>query len=57
MTEVTRESLLCRYADLIDAELLRRVRSGVLTKLAHEVALAAARLSKSRTALPAPGAP
>lgn len=40
MTEVTRESLRRRYADLIDAELLRRVRSGVLTKLAHEVALA-----------------
>lgn len=40
MTDVTRESLQRRYADLIDAELLRRVRSGVLTKLAREVALA-----------------
>lgn len=37
--EVTRESLQQRYSDLTDAELLRRTRAGVLTELAHEVAL------------------
>lgn len=38
--EITRESLQQRYSDLADAELLRRVRSGALTELAREIALA-----------------
>ncbi len=38
--EITRESLHQRYCDLTDAELLRRARSGALTELAREVALA-----------------
>ncbi|MBL8297074.1 MAG: hypothetical protein JNN30_01895 [Rhodanobacteraceae bacterium] len=38
--EISRESLKQRYSDLVDAELIRRVRSGVLTELAHEVAVA-----------------
>jgi hypothetical protein len=38
--EITRESLQHRYSDLADAELLRRVRSGALTELAREIALA-----------------
>lgn len=38
--DITRENLQRRYADLIDAELLRRLRSNVLTDLARDVALA-----------------
>jgi hypothetical protein len=38
--DITRESLHQRYSDLTDAELLRRARSGALTELAREVALA-----------------
>lgn len=38
--QIDRESLVQRYEDLIDAELLRRLRSGELTELAHEVAMA-----------------
>jgi len=40
MLEVTRESLQQRYADLVDTELLRRLRADSLTDLAREVALA-----------------
>jgi hypothetical protein len=40
MEPVSRESLQQRYADLVDAELLRRLRSNALTELAREVALA-----------------
>lgn len=40
MLEITRESLQQRYADLVDAELLRRLRTDALTDLAREVALA-----------------
>ncbi|WP_257386966.1 hypothetical protein [Tahibacter caeni] len=40
MLEITRESLQQRYADLVDAELLRRLRADALTDLAREVALA-----------------
>lgn len=36
---VTRETLKQRYSDLVDDELLRRLRSGVLTELARDVAL------------------
>jgi hypothetical protein len=36
---ITRETLKQRYSDLVDDELLRRLRSGVLTELAREVAL------------------
>ncbi|HSX58776.1 MAG TPA: hypothetical protein VLF18_01120 [Tahibacter sp.] len=42
MTEVTRDSLQRRYADLVDAELLRRLHSDALTELAREVAAAEA---------------
>ena len=38
--QINRESLVQRYEDLVDAELLRRLRSGELTELAHEVAMA-----------------
>lgn len=38
--QIDRESLVQRYEDLVDAELLRRLRSGELTELAHEVAMA-----------------
>ena len=40
MLEITRESLQQRYADLVDTELLRRLRADTLTDLAREVALA-----------------
>lgn len=40
MLEVTRESLQQRYADLVDTELLRRLRADSLTDLARDVALA-----------------
>ncbi|UXI70151.1 hypothetical protein [Tahibacter amnicola] len=40
--EITRESLAARYADLADAPLLHRLRSGALTELAKEVAIAEA---------------
>lgn len=37
--EITRESLQQRYEDLVDTELLHRLRSDTLTDLAREVAL------------------
>lgn len=54
MTQVTRESLQRRYADLVDAELLRRLHSGVLTELAQEVATAEARARGLSLDEPAP---
>lgn len=38
--QIARESLVQRYEDLVDAELRRRLRSGELTELAREVAMA-----------------
>jgi hypothetical protein len=38
--QIDRASLVQRYEDLVDTELLRRLRSGELTELAHEVAMA-----------------
>lgn len=59
MSEVTRESLQQRYADLVDAELLRRLRADSLTELAREVALAelAGRGIDAEAALAAEAAP
>jgi hypothetical protein len=59
MTEITRETLQRRYADLIDDELLRRLHSGVLTELAQDVATAEAQARGLSLEKPesAPGAP
>lgn len=59
MSEVTRESLQQRYADLVDAELLRLLRADSLTELARDVALAelAGRGINAEAALAAQAAP
>ncbi|MBN8739824.1 MAG: hypothetical protein BGP24_22950 [Lysobacterales bacterium 69-70] len=59
MSEITRESLQQRYADLVDAELLRLLRAHSLTELAREVALAelAGRGILAEAALAADAAP